>query len=218
MQEGAGQACHDGAVASPLLDGPAPTARGSEPAPAPASEPAIAAAIAQGDARQTIALLDAAYGCSLYRFIRAMVRSDDVADDVYQSTLIDAFRDLRSFGGRSSARTWLFAIARHRCLDALKLTRRRAARFTSVERLPEAADPAAAVDRRLSDAQLRTALERCLGELAPELRMVLAMRFTEGFSYDEIARICGARPEAVRARVCRAMPVLRRCIERRGAV
>jgi RNA polymerase sigma-70 factor (ECF subfamily) len=204
--------CHTADAASPVRHGlPVP-----EIDQAAADE--LAAAMARRDDRRAIALIDASYGDSVYRFIRTIVQRDDLADDVYQTTLVEAFRDLRAFAGRSSVRTWLFAIARHRCLDALKMERRRGARFTSVEQLPETADPAMATDQRLSDSQLVAALEHCLAEVGSEVRMVLVMRFTEGFGYDDIARICGARPEAVRARVCRAMPVLRRCIEQRGAV
>lgn len=198
--------------ASPVRDGL------PSPEPDPAARDELATAIARRDARRAIALIDASHGAALYRFIRTMVGRDDVADDLYQTTLVEAYRDLHTFGGRSSVRTWLFAIARNRCLDTLKLAKRRDARFTSAEQLPEPADPAPAVDQRLSDSQLVAALEHCLDELAPEVRMVLVMRFTEGFAYDDIARICGVRADAVRARVCRAMPVLRRCIEQRGVV
>jgi RNA polymerase sigma-70 factor (ECF subfamily) len=205
---------HIPSAPSPVHHGlPSPEAE-----PEPAARDELAAAIARHDDRRAIALIDASHGAALYRFIRTMVGRDDVADDLYQMTLVEAYRDLHAFGGRSSVRSWLFAIARHRCLDTLKMAKRRDARFTSVEQLPEPADPAPAVDQRLSDSQLVAALAHCLDELAPELRMVLVMRFTEGFAYDDIARICGVRADVVRARVCRAMPVLRRCIEQRGMV
>jgi RNA polymerase sigma-70 factor (ECF subfamily) len=70
----------------------------------------------------------------------------------------------------------------------------------------------------MTDAQLLASLEHCLDQLVPELRMMLVMRFTEGLSYDDLSRICRAKPEAVRARVSRAMPVLRRCLEQRGTL
>jgi len=202
------------------MEGDAQVARHTEEPASPTQHdlPELAAAIERGDTRRAIALVDASYGEALYRFIRAMVRRAELADDVYQTTLVEAMRDLRGFAGRSSVRSWLFAIARHRCLDALKAARRRDARETSAEAQPEPIDPAPAADQRLSDAAVLAALEHCLGELAPEVRMVMLMRFSEGFGYDDIARICGARPDAVRARVCRAMPVLRACIERRGVL
>jgi RNA polymerase sigma-70 factor (ECF subfamily) len=209
----------DGQPDRHIPSAPSPVHHGlPSPEPEPAARDELAAAIARHDDRRAIALIDASHGAALYRFIRTMVGRDDVADDLYQMTLVEAYRDLHAFGGRSSVRSWLFAIARHRCLDTLKMAKRRDARFTSVEQLPEPADPAPAVDQRLSDSQLVAALAHCLDELAPELRMVLVMRFTEGFAYDDIARICGVRADVVRARVCRAMPVLRRCIEQRGVV
>lgn len=212
MEQEGKHARHIGPAASPPLHELPPAALD----PAAAAE--LADAMARRDDRRAIALIDATYGIQLYRFVRTMVRRDELADDVYQTTLVEAFRDLRAFAGRSSVRAWLFAIARHRCLDALKAARRRDARFTSTEQLPEPADSAPAADHQLSHAELVAALERCVDELSAEVRMVLLMRFTEGFAYEDIARICRARPDAVRARVSRAMPVLRRCIERRGAV
>lgn len=62
------------------------------------------------------------------------------------------------------------------------------------------------------------ALGRCLDELSAEIRMVLLMRFSEGMAYDEISRVCRASVETLRARVSRSLPVLRRCVEQKGAL
>lgn len=183
-----------------------------------ADDAAIDADLARGAYRAALDRIDAVHGDALYRFIRSMMGSDDRADDLYQVTMIAAFRDLATFGGRSSVRTWLFGIARHRCLDALKLERRHDARFAATDEVPEIADDGPAPDRVLTDGELLAALEQCLGRLPAEVRMVLVLRFQEGFAYDDIARITQLRLETLRARVSRAMPVLRRCIESRGAV
>jgi RNA polymerase sigma factor (sigma-70 family) len=174
--------------------------------------------MAAGDRAAALGLIDERFGDGLFRFIHAMVRQDDLADDVYQTTLLEAFRDLASFGARSSLRTWLFGIARHRCLDALKADRRRGARFQTEAELPETADAAPSAAERLGQAELLAALDACLGELTAETRMVLLMRFSEGMAYDEIARVCRASVETMRARVARALPVLRRCVEQQGAL
>ncbi len=183
-----------------------------------AAEEQIAAAVHGRDFSRALSLIDLHYGEGLYRFISAMVREPDRADDLYQTTLLEAFRDLGTFGQRSSARTWLYGIARHRCLDALKMERRRQARIEPAAELPEIADTTPGPIERLGDAALVAALGECLDELSTEVRMVLLMRFQEGFGYEDLARICRATAETMRARVCRALPVLRRCIERKGAL
>jgi RNA polymerase sigma-70 factor, ECF subfamily len=170
-------------------------------------------ALRRGDRACAIQLIDELFGAALFRFIHALVRRDDLADDLYQKTLFEAFRDLATFAERSSLRTWLFGIARQRCLDALKAEHRRDARFAASDELPQAVDVEPSPELRLIDAELQARLNRCLAKLAPELQMVLLMRFAEGFGYDDIARVCRAKEEAMRARVSRAMPVLRSCIE-----
>lgn len=178
----------------------------------------IDAAIARGEFREALTKIDERHGAALYRFVRNLTGSDHLSDDVYQTILVEVYRDLSTFGGRSSLRTWLFSVARHRCLDALKADRRRAARFESTESAPDVADVRPRADERMSDEQVLAALEHCLEQLPPELKMVLLLRFQEGFAYDDIARITRLRNDTLRARVSRAMPALRTCIERQGAL
>lgn len=53
----------------------------------------------------------------LYRFIRARVSSDQVAEDLLQETMLGAWRQLGNFDGRSRFGTWLLAIAKYRVID-----------------------------------------------------------------------------------------------------
>lgn len=208
-----------GENAGHIAGGPSPNEHGlAQPALDAAASEALDQALRRGDRTRAIQLIDELFGAGLFRFIYSLVRRADLADDLYQTTLLEAFRDLGTFQARSTVRTWLFGIARHRCLDALKTDRRRDQALVPADQLPEPADSAPGPDQRLDDAQLRIALGRCLDQLAMETRMVLLMRFSEGLAYDDIARICRASPEAVRARVSRALPVLRRCIEQKGAL
>lgn len=49
-----------------------------------------------------------------------MLGSFDEAEDLVQETFLKAWRARDSFAGRSSLRTWLYKIATHACLDALR--------------------------------------------------------------------------------------------------
>jgi RNA polymerase sigma factor (sigma-70 family) len=99
-------------------------------------------ALARGDPEGALASLMRAYGSPIYRFCRQLVADPDLAQDVHQTTFVQAFEGLAGFGGRGSFRAWLYGIARHRCLDALKIARRREKRFTLAAELPEKPAPA----------------------------------------------------------------------------
>jgi RNA polymerase sigma-70 factor (ECF subfamily) len=190
----------------------------AEPQPAPDE---LTAAIAAGEHRRAITLLMREHGDAVYRYVRQVVRDPALADDVHQRVFVEAYRDLGRFGGRSAVRTWLFGIARHRCLDALKGARRRDAHHEPDDAPLEAApDPTPAAGERIDQRRLVDALGRCLDVLAPAARIAVLLRFREGFSYEEMSGMCGERAGTLQQRVTRSLPVLRRCIEERtgGAV
>ncbi len=190
---------------------PLPPDRPTEP------EAPILLALDEGDRDRALVAIDRLYGNRIYRFIRGITASDALADDVYQSTLIQTHRDLARFARRSSVKAWVFTIARNRCLDALKSQRRRARRTAlGTEGTEEYADTAPGAAQRIDQAQLVAALEHCIDELAPNTRMAVLLRFQESMSYDRISAICRAKPATIRVWVSRALPVLRACIERRG--
>lgn len=173
------------------------------------------AALDQGDRETALTLLMDAYGASLYRYCRQMVDAD-LVDDVHQMTFVQAFEGMGRFARGSSLRTWLFGIARHRCLDALKASRRRGARFQAAATLPERPDPTVRADGRMAARAMVRALQRCLAQLPPSGRAAVLLRFQAGLSYPEMSEAAGERPATLQARVARALPVLRRCLERQG--
>jgi len=169
-----------------------------------------------GDAAAAIRLLMQRHGDAVYRFVRNALRDDARADDVHQRIFIEAHRDLRRFSGRSTLRTWLFAIARYRVLDALK-ARTREARRAGDDDGADAPDPRASPGEQLDDARLREALARCLEKLGEHVRSAVLLRYQQGFSFEEMAEIMREKPGTLQARVARAMPVLRACIEASSA-
>lgn len=169
------------------------------------------------DAHGVLKELDRLHGDAIYRYIRAMISDDDTAHDVWQNVFMQAYRDLPSFAGRSSLKTWIYQIARHRCLDELRSTRRREKRMRLVDTPPEVADLSASADEHLRKQQNLRALHDCLQTLSPDARAAVVLRYVDGFSYQESAEVCGDKPETLRARVSRALPVLRGCIQTKGA-
>lgn len=192
------------------------TGTGTQPERLSDPESDALAALDRGDREAALTLLMGAYGTEIHRFCRRMVAEEELAEEAHQMTFVQAFEGLSRFSRRSSLRTWLFSIARHRCLDALKVSRRRRRRFGPEPEAPDAPDPAAGADERLAARDRSRALQRCLQELAPPIRSAILLRFHQELTYPEIAVICGERPATLQARVARSMPTLRRCLEGLG--
>jgi len=181
---------------------------------APDPEADILSAIGAGDLRRAITLIMERYGVPVFRFCRDMVRDDAMAEDIHQQVFIEAYRDLGTFSGRSTVKTWVFGIARHRCLDAAKSKRRWLERFKNAA-VDEPIDGRPEVGDRIDDGRLNAALSHCLDKLAPNVRTAVLLRFQQGFTFEAMAEVARDRPDTLRQRVARALPVLRRCIENR---
>jgi RNA polymerase sigma-70 factor, ECF subfamily len=170
------------------------------------------AALDRGDVREAITILMQEYGDELYRHCRQVLGDADLADDVHQTVFVEAYRDLGAFARRSSLRTWLFGIARHRCLDALRLFARVRRRFVRAEPLPERADARPDPAELVSQSKRAAALEGALARLPAKVRIAVLLRYREGLSFEEIAAMSGERAPTVQARVARALPRLRRAL------
>jgi RNA polymerase sigma-70 factor (ECF subfamily) len=57
------------------------------------------------------------HGDYLYRFALLRLGDPDIAADVVQDALLSALRTRQSFSGRSSERTWLVSILKHKIID-----------------------------------------------------------------------------------------------------
>lgn len=170
--------------------------------------------VAAGDTAGALQRLMQRHGAAIYHYCRRALGDPVLADDVRQQVFMEAFRDLPKFCHRSSVRTWLYAIAHHRVLDAARARRRSEARV--LEREPVAL--ATMGDPRPSPAEaleLRRALEASLAALGDEERTTVLLRLQLGLSFQEIAQLCGASPGAHHARVMRALPQLRQGIQSR---
>jgi RNA polymerase sigma-70 factor, ECF subfamily len=154
----------------------------------------------------------------LHNFCCVLLGDRVLAEDVQQQTFLEAFRDLLRFQHRSSVRSWIFTIARHRVYDALKARRRAQARTSPgdvADQLAEEPDPRPQPDESIDATRLRAALVASLRELREPVMIAVVLRFHQGFTFEEIAEVCGDSAGTHHARVTRALRQLRVSIESR---
>lgn len=169
--------------------------------------------VQQDNLRDATQLLMQRYGTAMFRYACAEVRDPALADDVRQVVFIEALRDLPRFAGDSTLRVWLFAIARHRVLDAVKKRRRTQSHYDDADGA-DAADPQPSPGESIDDARVRRVLYTCLDKLSDKSRIAVLMHYQQGFTFEEMARICGEKPGTLHARVTRALQQLRVLISR----
>jgi len=124
----------------------------------------------------------------LFNFAIGQVRDAHIAEDLVQETFLAAVKAQNSFGGKSSARTWLVGILRHKICDHLrKACRERAVRHDptpmndeesweeSALWLHEVAAETQLPSRRIELDEFRTHLELALGKLPPRIAQVFQL-------------------------------------------
>ena len=144
----------------------------------------------------------------LYRQLYSLTGNADQAADLTQTTFVEAWKSLRSFGGRSSLRTWLRTIAvriwwRQQKHDAYRDTE------PLLETLPAGTpDPHDAALFALQWDAVSCALVR----LPPLYRSVIVLSFLEEMSHAEIAVALDIPVGTVKSRSHEAMRRLRRML------
>ena len=146
---------------------------------------------------------------------RAVVRSFPSCRSISAATLIRRFEGIRSCRAREeeSFLAWLFRIARNSVVDH---HRRRAVRDhlpLDEKLLPTHSGPEAPVEARLTQERLRQAIPK----LTDDQQQVIILRFIEGLSHAETARVLGKSEGAIKALQRRGLASLRRILEGGGS-
>jgi RNA polymerase sigma-70 factor (ECF subfamily) len=148
------------------------------------------------------------YRPRLHYFVRKLV-GDAEADDVLQDVWLDVYRGLWRLSDAGAFAAWLYRMARDRAYRVLRKRRPGQLPLDSAEPIDEAAEATFSADEA---AQIHVAL----GELEPQHREVLILRFLEEMSYEDIARVVGCPRGTVRSRLHYGKRALRRVLERKN--
>jgi RNA polymerase sigma-70 factor, ECF subfamily len=142
----------------------------------------------------------------VYRYALAVMRNPTDAEDVTQTTFLNAYRSYVEKGSRpEKPQNWLIAIAHNVCRQRFRQSARRPAEVSFED---DIADTVADDDTPSGDD-----IRRALSHLAFNQRAALVMRELEGRSYAEIAEILEVSTSAVETLIFRARRALREQLE-----
>ena len=166
---------------------------------------------------------EAAYEGLIDRFERPVFNlvsrlTEDSADvpDVVQEVFLKVFRNIDSFRGNSTLKTWIYRIAVNESRNHRRwFGRHRKQEITIEPRVDEAEcqhelpDPGLSPLEVAIDHELGARIEKALSEINPHFRAVLVLREIEGLNYDEIAEILDISLGTVKSRLVRGREALR---------
>ena len=145
------------------------------------------------------------YHPRLSRFLKNMLRSAPLVEEVLDDTMMVVWRQPDRYNGKSKVSTWIFAIAYRKALKALKrhdepVEDKHAEARESAEAGPE---------QQLGRAQVQQVLQGAINELSQDHRAVVDLTYFHGIGYREIAEIMACPVDTVKTRMYHARRHLR---------
>jgi len=152
------------------------------------------------------------YGPKLLAVAGRLLGSRADAEDAVQRAFLQCYAGADGYNPRWAVSTWLYRILTNVCVDEL---RRRATRTAHDDRSAAGALSAASGNHQPPAAYLD--LHRALARVPREARVLLALRYVDGLSYGELARIRGITINTVKSQLARGKALLRDELGKRGA-
>jgi RNA polymerase sigma-70 factor (ECF subfamily) len=170
------------------------------------------------------------YCSHLLLVARRILRNEEDANDAVQDAFLSAFKGISQFKGQAQLGTWLHRIVVNAALGRLRRLQRHPE--GSIEDLlphfgdgehqrdppvPWQATPVTVMQKR----ETRDLVQRCIGQLPENYRIVLVFRDIEGIATEETAELIGTSTAVVKTRLHRARQALRTLLDpyfRRGEI
>jgi RNA polymerase sigma-70 factor, ECF subfamily len=151
------------------------------------SDPILVKRAKDGDARALEALCER-HAPRVEKLAAHLLRDPEDARDAAQEALAKLCTRIKQFRGEAQFSTWLHRLTANACSDVATRQRARACEPLLEDRRPATdADPVREADR----AELRSELNRCLGEIAPDQARVVVLKDALGLSFEEISLAAG---------------------------
>ena len=150
------------------------------------------------------------YAGRIYNYIYYHLGDEALAEDLTGTVftkMLEAIRSSKSWNASFSG--WLYRIAHNLVVDHVRHAQQSRAPVSVPAVTSADQDPAQLVEHRIEEERLRHALQ----QLTADQAQVIVLKFAEGLSNAEVARIMGKTEGAIKSLQFRAVAALRRILE-----
>jgi len=168
------------------------------------------------------------YGDILYRFALMRVRSEPVAEDLVQETLLAGLIAYDKFSGQSTTRTWLIGILKHKIIDHFRKYKHEVSSLNDDETAEDVL--AYQFDRQghwqvnlvewgtpehsMDDEQFWTVFNQCFSRLPQRMADLLLLRAVDGLGTEECCELLGFETDnQLWVTLSRTRVKLRQCLD-----
>ena len=149
---------------------------------------------------------------SIMRYLERYVGDRTMAEDLWQETLMRMAKGLPSFAGRSSIKTWAFAIASRVAADYFRRPDRKA-RIIELDEVADLMDPDRAIEERIVVDEMNGCVRAVIDSLPDTYRAALILHDIEGLSAEQTAEIGGCSVATAKIRIHRARIRLKEALQ-----
>jgi RNA polymerase sigma-70 factor, ECF subfamily len=171
--------------------------------------------VARGDERAFADLANRYSGRLLTLAWRLLGERAD-AEDAVQRALLKIYTSARTYRPEWAVSTWLYRLATNVCVDEIRRRRSR----SSLERAmrEDGADGQGRLfgGTAVAGPAQRLDVRRALENVPLEARILLALRYVDGLSYQELARVRGISVNTVKSQLARGKAILRKVLQAGG--
>ena len=153
------------------------------------------------------------YKDGLILFLDSFVRNLSISEELAEDTFVKLGIKKPRFSGKSSFKTWLYAIGRNVAVDYIRKESKRSE--LSIDECSNLADRQALEDAYLKE-ERRIVIHQALGKLKPEYRQVLWLTYFEELSNKEAAKVMRKSVHSIETLIYRAKQSLKQELIKEG--
>jgi RNA polymerase sigma-70 factor (TIGR02943 family) len=165
------------------------------------------------------------YADMLYRYTLVRVKDPDVADELVQVTFFAALKSQHTFASKSTEKTWLFGILKHKTMDHFRSTKKninvditdtdadRIQFDTTGHMTPSPNNWNVDPEKATENKELAQVLAKCMNGLSEKFHRLFVLKEIEGLSSEEICKEFNVKPTNLWVMLHRARNQLKLCME-----
>jgi len=154
----------------------------------------------------------------IFNFVYRFTNNTQDAEDLTQEVFVRVWQNLKRLDRQRSFKTWLFSVAKNAAIDFLR--KKKVLYFSEFEDkkgnnpiIDSLADPSPLPQEIFECQSIAADLNRVIGKLPPQYRLILLLHYNDHFTFQEIAETTGEPLNTIKSRHRRALIFLKELLQ-----